>query len=129
MNEIVKGFEHETLSSSIAEPHRPISRASGSQFICHPLFTLTLARRWLGVLGLILCSQANSFAQPSRIAQRIDSGQRVTIRGTLHPLAASRYDRGRADASVQLDRLMVVLKPSDDHRPPSRIASSPKCTT
>ena len=112
MNQIVKGLEHKTLSSSIAEPQGLISRSSSSQLICHTRFTFSCAHRWFGVLGLILCFHANSFAQPNRIAQRIDNGERITIRGTLHPLAESNYDQGRADASMQLDRLMLVLKPS-----------------
>ena len=35
------------------------------------------------------------------------------MRGSLHRLATSEYDQGRAEASLRIERLTLVLKPSD----------------
>ena len=78
-----------------------------------PSRALPCAARCCGVLALLICFHANSFGQPNRISQTIDSGRRFTMRGNLHPIADSSYDRGRVDPSLKLDRLTLVLKPSD----------------
>jgi subtilase family serine protease len=60
-----------------------------------------------------MCFHANSFAQPSRITGKIDDGQRFTLRGHLHRQAQSLYDQGRADSYLTIERLTLVLKPSE----------------
>jgi hypothetical protein len=67
---------------------------------------------WLKV-GVVLCFQATLFAQPSRISGEIDDGQRFTLRGHLHRQAQSLYDQGRAESYLRIERLTLVLKPSD----------------
>jgi hypothetical protein len=74
---------------------------------------LSRVARCIGALGFVMCFHANSFAQPNRIPQTIDSSRRFTLHGNLHPIANSSYDRGRVDASLKLDRLTLILKSSD----------------
>ena len=55
-------------------------------------------------------------AQPSlavsRITAAIDENSRVTLKGTVHPLANAANDRGAAPDSMPLQRLHLVLKRS-----------------
>ena len=64
-----------------------------------------------------LVAQAASQAAPSlitnRLTQPIDENSRVTIKGTVHPLARGANDRGAAPDSMPLDRLQLILKRSD----------------
>jgi subtilase family serine protease len=52
-------------------------------------------------------------AQHNRITGRIDNTRRATLKGHIHPLALAANDQGRADASLQLPRVTLVLRPSD----------------
>jgi len=44
-----------------------------------------------------------------RIVNPIDESQLVTLKGTVHPLANARNDRGAAPDSLQLGRMHLVL--------------------
>src|SRR5271170_8028410 len=59
-----------------------------------------------------LVAQATSFVTP-HLTQPIDDNARITIKGTVHPLARAANDRGAAPDSMPLDRIQVVLKRSD----------------
>jgi hypothetical protein len=48
-----------------------------------------------------------------RVVSPIDENQLVTLKGTVHPLANARNDRGVAPDSMQLGRMHLVLKRSD----------------
>ena len=52
------------------------------------------------------------------ITQAIDESQRVTLRGSLHPLAQARFDQGAVPDSFAANRLLLVL-----NRPPGREAA------
>jgi subtilase family serine protease len=53
-------------------------------------------------------------ARPAvRIVNQIDESQRVTLKGTMHPLANAANDRGAAADSMKLERMHLVLKRSD----------------
>ena len=69
--------------------------------------------RCLAVVVLVLCFHATSFAQPDRITGEIGEAERFTLRGHLHRQAQSLYDQGRADSYLTIERLTLVLKPSD----------------
>src|ERR1700680_3401223 len=47
-----------------------------------------------------------------RITDPIDNTQLTTMRGNVHPMAASQFDRGAAPASLQMDHMLLVLKRS-----------------
>lgn len=49
----------------------------------------------------------------NRITQAIDENNRVTLSGTVHPLARASNDRGAVPESMRLDRIQIVLKRSD----------------
>src|SRR5439155_13977939 len=53
-------------------------------------------------------------AQRSRITARIDSRNRVTLRGHMHPKALAEDDQGLVAASLTLPYVTVVLKRSAD---------------
>ncbi|HEV2486693.1 MAG TPA: protease pro-enzyme activation domain-containing protein [Terracidiphilus sp.] len=66
--------------------------------------------------GVLLCSAALTAqnATPAiRIVNPIDESQLVTLKGTVHPLANARNDRGAAPDSMQVGRVHLVLKRSD----------------
>ncbi|MGH9607892.1 MAG: protease pro-enzyme activation domain-containing protein [Terracidiphilus sp.] len=71
------------------------------------------------VASILLCSTAALAQQPAikaapsvRITSPIDESQLVTLRGTVHPLANARNDRGAAADGMALNRLHLVLKRS-----------------
>jgi subtilase family serine protease len=49
---------------------------------------------------------------PRMISQAVDESKMVTLRGNVHPLARPEFDKGPAPASMQLDRMLLVLKRS-----------------
>jgi subtilase family serine protease len=55
---------------------------------------------------------AQNPAPAVRIVSPIDESQTLTLKGTVHPLANARNDRGVAPDSLQLDRMHLVLKRS-----------------
>ena len=69
--------------------------------------------------GALLCSTA-LFAQNAapavRVVNPVDENQLVTLKGTVHPLANARNDRGVAPDSMQLGRVHLVLKRSDSQQ-------------
>jgi subtilase family serine protease len=52
-------------------------------------------------------------AQHSRITERIDNNHRVALRGHVHPLARPENDAGAAEASLEIPRITLVLRPTD----------------
>jgi subtilase family serine protease len=59
-----------------------------------------------------LSAQATSQLVTNRLTQPVDDSARVTLKGTVHPLANAANDRGAAPDSMPLDRIQVVLKRS-----------------
>ncbi len=51
---------------------------------------------------------------PSRVVAAVDSKDMALLKGNVHPLARAEFDRGAAPASLRLDRMMLMLKRSDD---------------
>src|SRR5271168_4980204 len=49
----------------------------------------------------------------NRLTQPIDENSRLTLSGTVHPLARAANDRGVAPDGMQLDRIQILLKRSD----------------
>src|SRR5690348_3377740 len=61
---------------------------------------------------LALQAQVRPTPVPNRITQPINDNARVTLKGTVHPLANALNDRGPAPASMALDHIQIVLKRS-----------------
>lgn len=56
---------------------------------------------------------------PARlVSQKVDESERVTLRGTVHPLAVTANDRGPAPDSLAAQRMLLIL-----NRPPDREAA------
>jgi hypothetical protein len=53
-------------------------------------------------------------AVPARITQAIDETQLVTLKGNVHPLARPEFDQGAVADSQPLNRMLLVLKRSDE---------------
>lgn len=71
------------------------------------------------LLGVVASSPALAQSQPlSRITQPIDDQVRVTLKGNVHPLAQSLYDRGAVPDSLPAERMLLLLQ-----RPPEREAA------
>lgn len=49
-----------------------------------------------------------------QIRQPVDDRVRVTLKGNVHPLAQSRYDRGAVPDSVPLERMLLILRRSPE---------------
>ena len=60
----------------------------------------------LGVVPSLWAQQA------ARLTQPVNNDARVTLHGTVHPLANAQNDRGAAAQDMQLERLQLVLKRS-----------------
>src|SRR5271168_3880066 len=69
------------------------------------------------VMPTPLLAQIASPIAPSlattRITEPINDKSRVTLKGTVHPLARAANDRGAAPDSMPLDRLQLILTRSD----------------
>ena len=92
------------------------------------VFWLTPLRfvRWMIVIASVAISAALGSAQsasfkpfatpPARdlLTQPIDEAQRTILRGNRHPLARPEFDRGIAPASLPMNRMLLVLKRSDE---------------
>ena len=79
--------------------------------------------RALIISALLLCTafaEAQSprplLTAPARdlITRPIEEGQRTILRGNHHPLARAEFDRGLAPASLPMNRMLLVLKRSDE---------------
>src|SRR5450759_1356654 len=68
------------------------------------------------VLAALACLSGSLLAEQSRIAGKINGSQRFTLIGHVHPNAIGEYDQGMADASLELSRVTLVLKPSDSQQ-------------
>jgi subtilase family serine protease len=99
--------------------------ASGSRLknfpiglVMNPNRILTSLSRAVAVVfaaSLLPCglfAQATPPVVQSRITQTIDNNFRVTLHGMVSPLANAANDRGAAPASMQVDRIHMVLKRS-----------------
>ncbi len=60
-------------------------------------------------LLIATAAMSQTSAPVARIVNPIDESQLTTIKGTVHPLANARNDRGAAPDSLQLDRMHLVL--------------------
>lgn len=69
--------------------------------------------RFSPVLALLLAFAAGSTAAPpDRITQPVDDRATRTIPGNLNPLAQPRYDRGAVDPGMQMNYMVLLVKPS-----------------
>ena len=64
------------------------------------------------VLAALAYLPGSLLAQQNRIAGRINGSQRFTLSGHVHPNATTEHDQGKADASLELNHVTLVLKPS-----------------
>ncbi|MGH9586900.1 MAG: protease pro-enzyme activation domain-containing protein, partial [Acidobacteriaceae bacterium] len=78
----------------------------------HALPLLAFASAFSLIAPALLHAQARSSLVTNRLTQPIDANSRVTLKGTVHPLANALNDRGAAPASMPLDRIQIVLKRS-----------------
>jgi subtilase family serine protease len=56
---------------------------------------------------------AQSQVKP-QITQTVDSTQRKVLPGTVHPLANGANDRGRVDAGLKMNDMLLMLQPSKE---------------
>src|ERR1700752_822040 len=54
-------------------------------------------------------------SQP-RITKPIDTKSLTRVPSSTHPLANPQNDRGRVDANLPMERMMLVMKPSEEQR-------------
>jgi hypothetical protein len=83
------------------------------------LATPSLPRRvflfllFVTVLGSVrVTAQGNGAA--ALVTQRVDEKNVVVLKGNVHPLARAEFDRGAAPLDLKMDRMLLVLKRSDE---------------
>jgi Pro-kumamolisin, activation domain/Bacterial Ig-like domain (group 3) len=82
------------------------------------VFSILIAAAFCLLSSLLLAQEATSAASASvlppqpLITQAIDETQLTTLKGNTHPLARSLYDLGTAQATLPLQRMLLVLKRS-----------------
>jgi len=73
--------------------------------------------RWMPLFFCCLFLSGEAWAQsppsPSRIVERVNESDLVTLRGNTHPLAQPQFDRGAAPPDLPMGRMLLVLKRSD----------------
>jgi len=69
------------------------------------------------LFGIILCQihvqTAMGQARP-RVVDAVDDARRITLTGNVHPLARAEFDRGAAADSLPMNRMLLLLKRSDE---------------
>src|SRR5579859_605921 len=69
------------------------------------------------LLGIFLCQiqfqTAMGQVRP-RVVEAVDDARRTTLRGNVHPLARAEFDRGAVADSQPMNRILLLLKRSDD---------------
>jgi hypothetical protein len=75
-------------------------------------------RKWVALLAFALglampgLATAQTSAVSPRITAQIDANKMSVVTGNLHPLARSQNDEGRADASLKLERITMMFRPT-----------------
>ncbi|HUI45110.1 MAG TPA: protease pro-enzyme activation domain-containing protein [Nitrospirota bacterium] len=58
-------------------------------------------------ISAMLCGASNASARPLRV---VDDKDTITLKGNVHPLARPEFDRGEADASLPMERMILTLR-------------------
>ena len=62
---------------------------------------------------LILCGTSLAQQAPALVTAPVDNSIRTTLSNNVHPLARSQYDQGEVPDAMALQRMLLVLKRSD----------------
>ncbi len=89
----------------------PSIRVSLSCYVCFRI-PLILVAALLAASGHLLAQSALSNAAQPLITQAVDESRLTTLRGNTHPLARPEFDLGTAQASLPMQRMLLVLKRS-----------------
>ena len=76
------------------------------------LFSPFQASQCLVITALFASSVVSAQSFTSHIAQPINEGIRVSLKGNVHPLAQPRYDRGAVADSLPAERVFLLLQRS-----------------
>ena len=90
---------------------RPNSSASAIRFTL--LTTLVLALVFCASMQGQDAARAAASVRPL-ITQTVDEAQLTTLKGNTHPLARAQFDLGTAEASLPMQRMLLVLKRSPE---------------
>src|SRR6516164_5002473 len=69
-------------------------------------------KRSAALITLAILLPLPVLAQPNRVAARIDSSQRISLRGHVHSNARPEFDQGAVDPAQIIPDVTLVLKPS-----------------
>ena len=79
---------------------------------------IALPARLLAAVALLWFAPAHAFGQASyvrpRITQAVNEAQLASLRGNVHPLARPEFDRGPVEATLPMERMLLVLKRSPE---------------
>lgn len=74
-----------------------------------------LGRFFLLFLLFFLSDTKSAFGQAQpRVVEAVNNARRVVLTGNVHPLARAEFDRGAADDSLPMARILLLLRRSDD---------------
>src|SRR4029077_13862896 len=82
--------------------------------ILSPVILSTVAFAQQSVIPQSPAQQTSPAAPRPLIAQPIDESQLTVLKGNTHPLARPEFDLGTADGSLPMNRMLLVLKRSDE---------------
>src|SRR5579864_6466222 len=68
------------------------------------------------LVPLIPSSVSGQGSVASRIREAVDNTKLATLRGNVHPLARSEFDRGAAASSLPMEHIQLVLNRSADQQ-------------
>src|SRR6516225_6879727 len=69
-------------------------------------------KRSAALISLAILLPLPVLGQPNRVAARIDSSQRISLRGHVHSKALPEFDQGAVDSALIIPDVTLVLKPS-----------------
>src|SRR6516225_8310464 len=69
-------------------------------------------KRSAALISLAILLPLPVLGQPNRVAARIDSSQRISLRGHVHSKALPEFDQGAVDPALIIPDVTLVLRPS-----------------
>lgn len=70
----------------------------------------------ISVIATLVIGLQPAFAQPSRIAGRINTEQWTALPGNVHANARTEYDRGKVSGTLQMQSVTLELKASESQQ-------------
>src|SRR5262245_5850664 len=74
---------------------------------------MVIRLRFTLFLAFCLISSIGNAAVHDRISRKIEARSSFMVKGNVHPMAQSVYDRGKLNALFRMERITITFKPTD----------------